>query len=225
MKLPLLLSVLFFSFAFARAQEGTTAADKEAAYTKTITGRAEKIVAVLDIPIAKKADKVRDIIINQYRALNAVYTHRDEQVKAAKEKAGTDKEALERNRNAIEEAATAATAALQKTYLKKLSAHLSNEQVSKVKDGMTYGVLPITYSGYLDMLPNLTAPQKSQIMEWLTEAREYAMRAESSDKKHWWFGKYKGRINNYLSAQGYDLKKESEAWHKRLEAKKEAKTG
>jgi hypothetical protein len=38
------------------------------------------------------------------------------------------------------------------------------------------------------------------------------MDAESSEKKHWWFGKYKGRINNYLSAQGYDLQKERKEW-------------
>ena len=26
-------------------------------------------------------------------------------------------------------------------------------------------------------------------------------------EKHGWFGKYKGRINNYLSKAGYDMKK------------------
>ena len=56
-------------------------------------------------------------------------------------------------------------------------------------------------------------------MIWLTEARERAIDAESSDKKHAWFGKYKGRINNYLSAAGYDLKKEGIEWEKRRKAK------
>ena len=37
------------------------------------------------------------------------------------------------------------------------------------------------------------------------------------------FGKYKGRINNYLSAQGYDLKKEGIEWQKRIKAAAEAK--
>jgi hypothetical protein len=83
---------------------------------------------------------------------------------------------------------------------------------------MTYGVLPITYKGYLEMLPELTASQKDQIMKWLVEAREHAMDAESSDKKHAWFGKYKGRINNYLAAAGYDLKKAGEEWTRRRNA-------
>ena len=33
------------------------------------------------------------------------------------------------------------------------------------------------------------------------------------------FGKYKGRINNYLAKRGYDLKKEREEWYKRIKAR------
>ena len=99
-----------------------------------------------------------------------------------------------------------------------LSAHLTSAQVDQVKDGMTYGVLQVTYKGYNDMIPTLTSPQKEQIMSWLIEARELAMDAESSEKKHAAFGKYKGRINNYLSAAGYDLQKERAGWQERLKA-------
>ena len=45
----------------------------------------------------------------------------------------------------------------------------------------------------------------------LLEAREYAMDAGSSEEKHGWFGKFKGRINNYLSKAGYDLRAAEEA--------------
>jgi len=57
---------------------------------------------------------------------------------------------------------------------------------------------------------------------WLAEAREHAMDAQSSNKKHEWFGKYKGRINNYLSKQGYDSQKERQGWEDRT---KKATTG
>jgi len=70
------------------------------------------------------------------------------------------------------------------------------------------------------MIPTLTEAQKKQIYAWLVEAREHAMDAESSEKKHAWFGKYKGRINNYLSAAGYNLKKEGEDWEKRKKTAK-----
>ena len=33
------------------------------------------------------------------------------------------------------------------------------------------------------------------------------------------FGKYKGRINNYLSKRGYDLVKERKAWYERIKAR------
>jgi hypothetical protein len=44
-------------------------------------------------------------------------------------------------------------------------------------------------------------------MAWLVEAREIAMDGSTSDEKHAMFGKYKGKINNYLSKAGYDAKK------------------
>jgi hypothetical protein len=107
---------------------------------------------------------------------------------------------------------------LHKGFIESLSKKLDPQQVDKVKDGMTYNVVDITYKGYLAMIPALTDKQKEQIKDWLIEAREHAMDAESSEKKHAWFGKYKGRINNYLSAQGYDLKKEGEDWEMRRKA-------
>ena len=71
---------------------------------------------------------------------------------------------------------------------------------------MTYGVMPNTFKAYVAMLPQLTADQTVKIHAWLVEAREHALTAGSSEEKHGWFGKYKGRINNYLSSSGYDLK-------------------
>ncbi|HYH55721.1 MAG TPA: DUF3826 domain-containing protein, partial [Anseongella sp.] len=96
---------------------------------------------------------------------------------------------------------------------------LSQEQVDKVKDGMTYGVLPLTYKAFQEMLPALTKEQEAVIMHYLLEAREKAMDGGSSEEKHHIFGDYKGKINNYLSAEGYDLKKAGEEWKKRREAR------
>jgi hypothetical protein len=141
-------------------------------------------------------------------------------INTVKAKKGLTKEKREQLISDIETETDTRLDELHKEYLQKLSAELTTEEVEKVKDGMTYGVVPITYKGYIDMIPELTAEQKKQIMDWLIEAREHAMDAGSSEKKHWWFGKYKGRINNYLSAAGYDLKKEGEAWEKRRKAEK-----
>jgi hypothetical protein len=197
MKLKLLFVIIVLSAAIpAFSQDATAnAAEKEAAYTRTITSRAEKIVNNLKLQDAAKNARLVQIIAGQYRNLNGIHESK------------TDVEAK--------------LATLHQTYLAQLSAELTPEQVDAVKDGMTYGVLPITYKGYQEMIPTLTNEQKQQIKTWLTEAREHAMDAESSEKKHWWFGKYKGRINNYLSSAGYDLKKEGDAWEKRRQDAKE----
>jgi hypothetical protein len=71
---------------------------------------------------------------------------------------------------------------------------------------MTYGVVQVTFNAYTKMYPDLTDAEKKQIMAWLIEAREISMDQGSSEEKHAVFGKYKGRINNYLSKQGYDAK-------------------
>ncbi len=210
--------VILFS-AFASSQNVAPAKNDTSSYTKTINARADKIVATLNIKDSVKALQVRDLISSQYRDLNTVYTQRDTAVAVAKRENAGNKVALDSATKTIETATTASTDKLHKQFLKNLSSFLNEEQIVKVKDGMTYGILPLTYNAYLDMLPQLTEPQKKQIMAWLVEAREHAMDAESSDKKHWWFGKYKGRINNYLSSEGYDMKKEGEAWQKRIKEK------
>jgi hypothetical protein len=218
MKLFSFLIALHFLIVPAFGQNIQTEAEKEAAYTLVITQRAAKIVATLGIADSVKANEVRDIIANQYRSLNVIYTERDGKKKDVKASATDSKEALEAKLKGIEEETTAKLDKLHKEYLKQLSKKLTAEKVVKVKDGMTYGVLPITYKAYQDMLPDLTEQQKAQIMAWLVEAREHAMDAESSEKKHAWFGKYKGRINNYLSAAGIDMKKAGEDWQKRRNA-------
>ena len=103
------------------------------------------------------------------------------------------------------------------------SLFLNEKQIEQVKDGITFGVVKVTYTATLDMIPSLKQEEKEQIYAWLVEAREFALDAESSNKKHEAFGKYKGRINNYLSKRGYDLVKEREAWYKRIKEKEAQK--
>ena len=123
----------------------------------------------------------------------------------------------------IEDAEKECSAELYKHHFEfesALSCYLPAEKVEAVKDGMTYNVVKVTYDATLDMIPSLKEEEKVQILAWLKEAREFAMDAENSNKKHGWFGKYKGRINNYLSKRGYDLVKEREGWYKRIEERK-----
>ncbi|RYY13703.1 MAG: DUF3826 domain-containing protein [Cytophagaceae bacterium] len=208
------------SAATAAAQEPQPTESKEAAYTRTITERAAKIVATLGLTDAAKGTQVRDIIAEQYRKLNDVHEARKTQLAALKAQPKDDK--TEAATKKIEDQTTAALDKLHGKYLKQLSRQLTPAQVDQVKDGMTYRVLPITMAAYEDMLPTLTEAQKTQMRAWLTEAREHAMDASTSEQKHAWFGKYKGRINNYLSAAGIDMNQAGKDWQARIAARKAA---
>lgn len=166
--------------------------------------RAEKIVAALRLDDAAKAARVRDLVARQYETLRPIHQLRDQGLKLAKEM--PDKAQAEARRAEVLAKADAHLADLHAKYLAALAQELTPEQIDQIKDGMTYGVLPLTFRVYQEMLPNLTAEQKAQILAWLTEAREHAMDGSTSEEKHAWFGKYKGRINNYLSKAGYDMK-------------------
>lgn len=214
-----ILFLILSNIAGAFAQNNAISDEDKAKYLKVITERADKIVSPLNIADASKAEKVRNVIRDQYSSLNDIYTARDSKIKEIKEKNGADK--VERDSAIAKQnrSTEVALAKLHKKYISKLSSNLNNEQIDNVKNGMTYNILPITYKAYQEEILTLTEDQKKQILVWLTEARERAIDAESSDKKHAWFGKYKGRINNYLSAAGYDLKKEGVEWEKRRKAK------
>jgi hypothetical protein len=109
------------------------------------------------------------------------------------------------------------------SFIAQLTPLVSEKQLELIKDGITYRIFPITYAAYLDMIPTLQENQKSKIFEWLKDARELAMDGESSEKKHAIFGKFKGRINNYLSSEGYNLKKETDDWQLRIKARSTTK--
>lgn len=204
--------LLFVFWAVATTALGQ-ANDKEIAYEQVVMQRAQKIVAALQLPDSAQFKRVSHRVAKQYLDLNILH----EGVKTAK-KALT--EPSEEKTKQLESETNVRLGQLHKNYLADLAKELTPAQVDQVKDGMTYGVLPKTYRGYQEMLPNLTDTQKAQILTWLTEARELAMDADTSEKKHAWFGKYKGKINNYLSAQGIDMKKAGQDWEKRI---KEAK--
>ena len=191
-----ILSLLTLS---ATAQVALKTDGLDAQYVETIKSRAQKIVDGLAIADAATAENVRNIIANRYFLLNSIHEAN---------KGNADKRDAELYKHHFELAAD-------------LSLYVDDATIEAVKDGMTYGVVPKTYQAHLDMIPSLKPEEKAQILAWLKEAREFAMDAENSDKKHGWFGKYKGRINNWLSKRGYDLVKEREAWYKRIDAAKQ----
>ena len=196
MKKVLFAAILSLLSLNVSAQVALKTEGQDSAYVQTIKSRAQKIVDGLGLTDAQKAENVRNIIANRYFLLNDIHSKYDK----------NQQDALQ--------------AELYKHHFELASAlalYLTDEQIDAVKDGMTFGRLKRDYQATQDMIPTLSDFEKQQILIWLKEAREYAMDAADSKGKHFWFDKYRGRTNNWLSGRGYDLKKERDAWMKRIE--------
>ena len=211
MKKIVLMSLLFLCGWISAGAVDLNKENRDPKYVESIVNRSQKIVDKLGLTDVKVAEDVCNIIANRYFELNDIYEIRDAKVKTVKELGLTG----DAKNEALKAAENEKDAALYRSHFAfpaSLSLFLNEEQIEAVKDGMTYGVVKVTYEATLDMIPSLKEEEKVQIYAWLVEAREFAMDAENSNKKHAAFGKYKGRINNYLAKRGYNLTKEREEW-------------
>ena len=218
MKKIVLMSLLFLCGWISAGAVDLNKENRDPKYVESIVNRSQKIVDKLGLTDAKVAEDVCNVIANRYFELNDIYEIRDAKVKAVKESGLTG----DAKNEALKAAENEKDAALYRSHFAfpaSLSLFLNEEQIEAVKDGMTYGVVKVTYEATLDLIPSLKEEEKVQIYAWLVEAREFAMDAENSNKKHAAFGKYKGRINNYLAKRGYNLTKEREEWAKRVKAR------
>ena len=218
MKKIVLMSLLLLCGWISAGAVDLNKENRDPKYVESIVNRSQKIVDKLGLTDVKAAEDVCNIIANRYFELNDIYEIRAAKVKTVKESGLTG----DAKNEALKAAENEKDAALYRSHFAfpaSLSLFLNEEQIEAVKDGMTYGVVKVTYEATLDMIPSLKEEEKVQIYAWLVEAREFAMDAENSNKKHAAFGKYKGRINNYLAKRGYNLTKEREEWAKRVKAR------
>jgi hypothetical protein len=195
--------------------------NRDPKYVATIVERTKKIVDKLELKDSTVYKNVLNIVANKYFSLNDIYEKRDTALARVK-RSEKSKEERAAAQSAVQHLKDAELYRSHFAFPADLSLYLNESQIDVIKDGITFGVLMVTYNSTLDMIPTLTDEEKKQIFAWLKEAREYAIDAESSNKKHEVFGKYKGRINNYLSKRGYNLTKEREEWYKRIKAREEA---
>lgn len=191
----LAIAMLFSASIFA-ADTNSNTADTEAKYSAAIEGRTADILKVLGLNDPEQATRVHNIIIAQYRTLNAWHNENDQKLKAAK----GDTNAVAQIRASLK--------TLHERFLSQLGDNLTPEQVEQVKDKMTYGKVQFTYGGYVTQYPNLSAGNKQEILALLKQAREEAMDGGSAQEKTAIFQRCKGKINNYLSKQGIHPEKQ-----------------
>jgi hypothetical protein len=201
--LAVAVTLILWSMSSARAQTNAVPPPPavkaaEAAYTQTIEKRVADILALLELKDPAKTARVHDLLVAQYRALRDWHDANDAKLKKAAEEQARE--------------ISASMKTLHARFISGLEAELTPAQVERVKDQMTYGKVKVTYEAYCEIVPNLTEAQKARILELLKEAREEAMDAGSADAKSAVFKRYKGKINNYLSAEGHDVKQAYKDW-------------
>lgn len=197
------LALVFVLALTGRAATNTT--ETADAYTRTITKRSAEIVTALGLTDAAKSNRVQEILVAQYRSLNAWHEQHDAELKALNKAANSaEKEAAVTAKEKAKQV-RATLKPIHDDFLAKLGNELSAEQIETVKDKMTYGKVQFTYQGFLNVVPNMTDEEKAHVLALLKEARELAMDGGSAEEKSAIFNKYKGKINNYLSQRGHDI--------------------
>ena len=179
-------------------------------YRETIRKRAAAAVGAATVHDEAKKNAAIQVVETHYIAINDIHFDRDAAVKAA----GGDKDAISKARAQ----AAADVAVAHKKFTQDLAALLTSEECDIVKDKMTYDVRLNTFRVYCEMLPKLTEHEKATIRTLLLAGREEALIAGDAEQKHAQFRVAKGKIANYLSQQGYDLKKAEAEWHARQQA-------
>jgi hypothetical protein len=179
----------------------------EANYTNAIEKRTANILNALNLSDPNRADRVHAVVLAQWIALRAWHDENDSKLKTAK----SDTNTAAQIQNSLR--------TLHNDFIANLSRSLTPSQIEVVKDKMTYGVVQATYNAYLEIVPNLTVPDKAKILELLKDGREEAMDAGSSKEKAAVMKKYKGKINNYLNAHGHDVARAYKNWGAKQKSK------
>ncbi|WP_353134428.1 DUF3826 domain-containing protein [Pseudopedobacter sp.] len=173
-----------------------------------------KVMQALNLQDKVKSESVRNLVAYQYQQIEEF--NKDWKRNLAKiDSLGKTKE--EKDKEAAKEW-TKHKAALDQQrdqYITKLGLWLDSAQIEIVKNEMTAQGLNKEYERFQELLPGLTAEHKAKVYQYLVEARENALNVLTSRERNQWFAKYRGRANNYLSAQGYNLKKATEELEKR----------
>ncbi|MBO9659466.1 MAG: DUF3826 domain-containing protein, partial [Chitinophagaceae bacterium] len=142
-----------------RAQ--TSSASPTPEYQRVIKERVTKIVDVLEITDSKKYNNALETISSQYFALNDIHEKSKEKIAQIKKEAPAEKQSEEIKKE--DEIKSGVLKQQHDRFIAQLKKDLSDAQIEKVKNGMTYNVLNVTYTAYQDMIPSLTTEQKDKI--------------------------------------------------------------
>lgn len=161
-----------------------------------------------------QAEQVRNLLAFQYQQMETIYATKQLET-AEMNKAGLDEAEKEKRATQIWEDSKKALNRQRDRFFEKLALLLDDAQIELVKNEMTHQGFPKELARFEELLPALTDEHKAAIVAYLKEGRENALNVLMKRERNQWFAKYRGRANNYLSKQGYDLRKATEELERR----------
>ncbi len=176
-------------------------ASVEAEYERKLDNRCNDILHALALTDTAKAAAVKEILLNHYRALHSWQSSNDKRLEELKKASHAPDATAATAAKAELETLLGTRKELRTAFLAALAKQLTPDQVTLIKDKMTYGKVKLTYTVYCAQNPWFTEEHKAKVLAWLVEAREEAIDGGSSEEKSDIFNKFKGRINNYISKQ------------------------
>ena len=125
--------------------------NRDPKYVENIVGRSQKIIDKLKLKDTVVSRNVLNIVANKYFMLNDIYAKRDTAINQIKRSTlvGDARNA------AITAAQNEKEAALYRSHFAfaaDLSLFINDKQIEVIKDGMTFGVVKVTYDATLDMI-------------------------------------------------------------------------
>lgn len=184
-----------------------TAQNYPGAYADAAKVLATRTVAKINFKNKVQEDRVTQLIALHYQNLNELHVKKNLAIKVA----GVDTAKI----RLINADVGQQLKQLQAGYLSDLGKELPPGKVDEIKDAMTNNKLTQEYEHFLSLLPRLKSDEKKKVYELLTEARDHAMMVLTNKEMNQWFAQFRNLANNYLNAQGYDLRKATEQWEKK----------
>lgn len=204
-----LLILFVFSVAVSASDSKLNTRNLPADAVAEAQQKAAKVLDKLSLTNDSIRKNIQIVITNRYLELREIHHNYDERNKVIEATSlPKEKKAEELERSYYQYNSDLYRSRFD--YVAWLHFYLNQEQVETVKDAMTYNLFHVRYDDFLDLLPNLKEAEKNRVYHWLIEAREFSMDFETARKMRQMFTKYRGRINNYLSSRGYDLRKATE---------------
>jgi hypothetical protein len=198
----------------AGATTAAQAADPEA------DKKAAEWVAALQLPDAKKAAAVQQVIATHLRAIRAYHNAHPYTETPAGINPATGKPLSTMERQLI--AVSAMPKSIHDDLMSGLRQYLAPAQVEAVLDSYTIGKVAFTLNGYKSIVPDLTPTEAEVILTNLKLAREQAVDFKNMKEISAVFEIYKDKNETYLNTHGRNWRELFKAYVAAANAKKAA---